>query len=71
MKLEEVLQNRSGNKCELCGSTDDVKVYEVLPQDGRNADNCIMACEKCRAQIDKKAELEPGHWKPLSETYVE
>jgi protein PhnA len=68
MKLEEVLQNRSGNKCELCGSTDDVKVYEVHPQDGRNADNCIMACEKCRAQIDKKAELEPGHWKTLSET---
>ena len=68
MKLEEVLQNRSENKCELCGSADDVKIYEVLPQDGRNADNCIMACEKCRSQIDKKAELEPNHWKALSET---
>ena len=68
MKLEEVLQNRSNNTCELCGSAEDVKLYEVLPQNGRTADNCIMACEKCRTQIDKKAELEPNHWKPLSET---
>jgi protein PhnA len=27
-----------------------------------------MACEKCRAQIDKKEELEADHWKILSET---
>ena len=68
MKLEEILQSRSKNKCELCGSTENVNLYEVKPQDGRNADNCIMACEKCRSQIDKKAELEPNHWKTLSET---
>jgi protein PhnA len=68
MKLDEILQKRSGNKCELCGSIENVKVYEVQPQDGPHENNCIIACEKCRTQIDKKAELEPNHWKILSET---
>jgi protein PhnA len=68
MKLEEVLIQRSGNKCELCGSEQDVQLYEVQPQDGRNTDNCIMVCAKCRAQIEKKEELDSNRWKVLSET---
>jgi protein PhnA len=27
-----------------------------------------MICHKCLAQIDKKEDLEPGHWKKLPET---
>jgi protein PhnA len=68
MKLEEQLHQRSDSKCELCGSENDVQLYEVLPQSGRDAENCIMACSKCRAQIDKKEELDNDHWKVLSET---
>lgn len=68
MKLEEVLQQRSQGKCELCGSNNDIHVYEIQPQDGRDENNCIMACAKCRAQVDKKVELDAGHWKVLSET---
>jgi protein PhnA len=68
MKLEEVLTQRSGNTCELCNGTEGVQLYEVPPQDGRNADNCIMACSKCRAQIDKKEELDSAHWRVLGET---
>jgi protein PhnA len=62
MKLEDQLAQRSEGKCELCKSTDDVKLYEVLPQDIRTEDNCIMACSKCIAQIDKKEELDSKHW---------
>jgi protein PhnA len=68
MKLEEVLAQRSGNTCELCNGTEGVQLYEVPPQDGRSADNCIMACSKCRAQIDKKEELDSAHWRILGET---
>jgi protein PhnA len=68
MKLEDILKQRSGNKCELCGSTEGVKLYEVLPQDSRSEDNCIMICSKCEAQVDKKEELDGNHWKILSET---
>jgi protein PhnA len=68
MKLEEVLLQRSGNKCELCGSATVLKLYEVQPQDTRSEDNCIMICAKCEAQVEKKEELDGNHWKILSET---
>lgn len=67
MKLDEQLLQRSNNKCELCQSGDTLKVYEVLPQSRSTEDNNILICDKCRAQIDKKAELESDHWKGLSE----
>jgi protein PhnA len=68
MKLEDMLTQRSSNKCELCGSATALKLYEVQPQDGRSEDNCIMICAKCEAQVDKKEELDGSHWKVLSET---
>lgn len=63
MKLEEVLAQRSGNQCELCGAADGVQLYEVPPQDSRNEDNCIMICAKCRAQVEKREELDSAHWR--------
>ncbi len=68
MKTEAAVLKRSDNKCELCGSAEDLKVYEVQPQDNSNEDNSIVACSKCIAQIDKKAELNQGHWKCLTES---
>ncbi len=64
MNLQE-LQTRSGNQCELCGSTLGLKVYEVsaAPKSIRDAE--IYCCEKCIAQIDKKADLEQAHWQEL------
>lgn len=68
MKLEEVVLKRSENKCELCGATAKLQVYEVLPQDRSTEENHIAICEKCKAQVDKKEELDSNHWKVLSET---
>lgn len=44
-----------------------MQLFEVQPLDTRNEENCIMACAKCRAQIERKEELEGNHWKVLSE----
>ncbi len=66
MKLADILLTRSENKCELCGSIDDIQVYEVQPQDYSNEENTIIACGKCRSQIDKKAELDQNHWQCLT-----
>lgn len=68
MKLEEVLLKRSETKCELCKSTDRIQLYEVPPQSGSNEDNCIIICNKCRVQIEKKEELDSRHWSCLSES---
>lgn len=68
MKLEELLQERSGNRCELCKSGSNLQPYEVPPATGATENNTILICGNCRAQIDKKAELNSGHWSFLSET---
>jgi protein PhnA len=68
MKPEDIILNRSENKCELCGGTADLKIYEVPPQDSKTDENCILICNKCRAQIEKKEELDSNHWKILTET---
>jgi protein PhnA len=68
MKLEEVIRQRSENKCELCKSDDRLTVYEIPPQSGSTADNCIVVCAKCLAQIEKKEELDNAHWACLTES---
>ncbi|MGZ5287562.1 MAG: PhnA domain-containing protein [Flavisolibacter sp.] len=66
MKFEEIIAARSNQSCEICGSVNEVQLYEVPPQDGRDENNCIMACGRCRAQLDKKEAVDPAHWKVLS-----
>ncbi|QNK63888.1 PhnA domain-containing protein [Pedobacter sp. PAMC26386] len=66
MKLEEQLLKRSENKCELCGSGVTLRLYEVPPQSSSNEDNCLIICDKCEAQIDKKEELDSKHWSCLT-----
>ena len=62
MKLEDILKQRSNNSCELCTAATDLALYEVLPQQNHDESDCIWLCSKCRAQVDKKAELDPDHW---------
>ncbi len=66
MKLEDVLKKRSEQKCELCQAETPLKVYEVGPQPRTTEDNCIMICDKCLAQIEKKEELDSAHWSCLN-----
>jgi len=66
MKLEEVLQSRSGNKCELCLADGNLKVYEVGPQSSYNEDSSILVCDKCEKQILKKEDLDSAHWSCLT-----
>ncbi len=65
MKQDELLATRSGNKCELCAATGNLKVYEVPPATG-NMDDAILVCPRCLAQIDKKEELDSTHWQCLT-----
>ncbi|GAB4093084.1 PhnA domain-containing protein [Flaviaesturariibacter terrae] len=65
MKIEDVLKARSGGVCELCGAADDLQVYEVPGAPQHDADGTLLACGSCRAQIEKRAELDPAHWRKL------
>lgn len=43
-----------------------LKLYEVSPQAYATDDNSIMIGDKCRAQVEKKEELDPSHWSALT-----
>lgn len=68
MSLQQELSSRSGNKCELCTAENNLAVYEVPPTDNANADNSILVCKTCLAQIEKTEQINPEHWKVLTET---
>ncbi len=68
MSLQQQLLTRSGNKCELCNTDTNLSVYEVPPTDNANADNSIMVCKTCLDQIEKTEQINPEHWKVLTET---
>lgn len=65
MTRDERLLQRGGGKCELCESTDDLKVYEVPPATG-NLEDAVLVCSKCLAQIEKREEPDSAHWQCLS-----
>lgn len=65
MKLEEVLQKRSGNVCELSGVAEDLVVYEVPPAQNTGADGSILINAKCFNQIEKKEELDAAFWEDI------
>ena len=62
MNQETFLMKRSGSVCELCGSADGLKLYEIPPSTG-NMEDAVMVCNKCLAQIEKKEEPDSNHWK--------
>lgn len=68
MSLIEQLSARSGNKCELCNATNGLAVYEVPPTSNANTDNSILVCKICLDQIEKTEQINPEHWKILTET---
>jgi len=68
MGLLEDLQNRSGNQCELCGATEDLKVYEVPPTSTGGLDGSVLACATCLSQIENPDTVDSNHWRCLNDS---
>lgn len=68
MSLEQQLIERSNNTCELCNSSAMLSIYTVPPADQQTSDSVIYVCQICLDQLEKKEQLNPEHWKVLSET---
>ncbi|MBP4140243.1 PhnA domain-containing protein [Flavobacterium sp. I-SCBP12n] len=68
MSIERELSKRSGSKCELCGATENLKVYEVLPTKKGGLDESIMACSTCVDQIENPENVDLNHWRCLNDS---
>jgi protein PhnA len=68
MKLENELQLRSLNSCELCRITENLNIYTLQPSKGGNLLDSIYACDKCISQIEDPSLIQPNHWRCLNES---
>ena len=71
MSLQQDLENRSGNQCELCTSKENVLIYEVKPTStvgGSGVDGSLLACENCVTQIETPEEVDANHWRCLNDS---
>ncbi len=67
MSLENALQARAANQCELCKSENNLTVYDVPPKPEQREEDSLLICDKCNLQLTKKEELDPKHWSCLNE----
>jgi protein PhnA len=67
MSVEQELIQRSGSKCELCGSEDGLSGMEVSPSDG-TANQSILVCSVCKGQIENPDTIDENHWHCLNDS---
>lgn len=68
MSVENELEARSESKCELCGTTERLGVYEIPPASDGGADRCVLVCETCREQIENPEKMDANHWRCLNDS---
>jgi len=68
MSTEKELQSRSESKCELCGSTKNLTVYQVPPDSNDRADQCLLICDTCQQQINDPDNVDINHWRCLNDS---
>jgi len=64
----KTLMERANSSCELCGSTNNLDVYVIPPDVDGGFDKSILACETCRSQINKDADMDTNHWRCLTDS---
>lgn len=68
MNVEQALHARSNSKCELCGATDGLGVYEVPPASSGGAEEAVLLCGVCRDQIENPDKVDVNHWRCLNDS---
>ena len=66
--LLDDLKKRSGNCCELCGSTTSLSIYQVPPSKVGGVDDSLLACETCISQINNPETMDSNHWRCLNDS---
>jgi len=68
MSTEKDLHARSDSKCELCGATNSLSVFDVSPDSDSSADTCVLLCDTCRGQINEPETVDANHWRCLNDS---
>ena len=65
---EKRLKDRSGSKCEISGSEENLVVYTVAPKTDPTPENCILITQSLRDQIENPETTNPNDWRGLSDS---
>jgi protein PhnA len=68
MSTETKLLARSDSKCELCGASGQLAVYEIPPDSDASPDQCVLVCRTCLEQVDDPTTMDVHHWRCLNES---
>ena len=68
MSIEQILQERSGSHCELCGSENNLSVYSIPHSASDDADHSVLLCDTCRNQIENPENADQAHWRCLNDS---
>ena len=68
MSTEKELQARCESKCELCGATDNLSVYEIPPNSTGTPEQSVLTCKTCSEQINNPEKMDPNHWRCLNDS---
>jgi len=68
MSILKELQERSNSKCELCGATENLNIYEVPPVSTGGIDGSLLACKTCIDQIENPENTDANHWRCLNDS---
>jgi protein PhnA len=68
MSILKELEGRSGSKCELCGATEKLNVYDVPPVSTGGIDGSLLACNTCIDQVENPETTDVNHWRCLNDS---
>lgn len=68
MSIEQNLMQRADSSCELCGSKDQLEIYQVPPADSLSAEEAVLVCYTCFKQLQDSEKIEANHWRCLNDS---
>lgn len=64
--ISNELLSRSGNQCEICGSSTNLEEVIVSPKTGQSAEEIAVVCGVCKAGIEDPEAAPENHWRCLN-----
>ncbi len=68
MGLFDTLLKRCGSKCELCGNTTNLTLFEVQPVSKVDENSALVLCEVCHDQATHPQNIKKNRWHCLNES---
>lgn len=68
MNAEQMLRSRSDSRCELCGDTGGLGVFEVPSVPTDSTDGCLLLCGTCQTQVADSGSPDENHWRCLNDS---